>query len=250
MAGAAGAAALGLVLGLWAKPDLSEATGEAPIALREATQPRSDPTSPSTPRPELRGAYAPPVVAEAPQVAPSVGLEPTHAASAEAGAVDATARTALEPSGPAPPSSDTKKSLPAAQTPLVALSSPSAKPKVGETRLAIRDRAPPPPAAVPAPDPQGEASNSYCASSSAVETMFCANPELRRADRRLQRALGRALTAGAPRRQLLAEQSDWLSIRDDAAERSYTALANVYEQRIGELNALAEDAYDDDSWRR
>jgi hypothetical protein len=37
------------------------------------------------------------------------------------------------------------------------------------------------------------------------------------------------------------EQRDWLTIREDAARRSPRAVANVYEQRIDELNRIAED---------
>uniref|UniRef100_UPI0035AE25B3 lysozyme inhibitor LprI family protein n=1 Tax=Phenylobacterium sp. TaxID=1871053 RepID=UPI0035AE25B3 len=66
------------------------------------------------------------------------------------------------------------------------------------------------------------------------------DPELAAADRRLARAYNRAVASGVPARALRAEQDDWLSIRDDAARRSPDAVASVYEQRIRELNDLAE----------
>jgi hypothetical protein len=46
--------------------------------------------------------------------------------------------------------------------------------------------------------------------------------------------------SGIPYRELRAEQDDWLSIREQAARRSPEAVASIYRQRIGELNAIAE----------
>jgi uncharacterized protein len=72
--------------------------------------------------------------------------------------------------------------------------------------------------------------------------MVCEDPGLARADRRLQRAYERALRTGSvPPRELRDDQRDWLAIREDAAHRSPAAVRSVYEQRIDELNALAED---------
>jgi uncharacterized protein len=72
--------------------------------------------------------------------------------------------------------------------------------------------------------------------------MVCGDAELARTDRRLQRAYDRALASGAmPRRELREEQQDWLSIREQAARRSPEAVRSIYEQRIGELEALADD---------
>ena len=71
--------------------------------------------------------------------------------------------------------------------------------------------------------------------------MVCADPELAAADRELNRAYRRALrSVGAPD-QLRADQRDWLAIREDAARRSPRAVANVYDQRIDELNQIADD---------
>jgi uncharacterized protein len=74
--------------------------------------------------------------------------------------------------------------------------------------------------------------------------MVCADPELAAADRRLNRAYERAIQAGVPRRYLRAEQDDWLSIREQAARRSPRAVANIYDQRIAELNDMAVEAQD------
>ena len=71
--------------------------------------------------------------------------------------------------------------------------------------------------------------------------MVCEDPGLARADRRLQLAYERALrTAVIPPRELREDQRDWLAIREDAAHRSPEAVRSIYEQRIDELNALAE----------
>jgi uncharacterized protein YecT (DUF1311 family) len=92
------------------------------------------------------------------------------------------------------------------------------------------------------PRPPTEASFSCRGAGSAAEQMVCEDPGLARADRRLQRAYERALRTGSvPPRELRDDQRDWLAIREDAAHRSPAAVRSVYEQRIDELNALAED---------
>lgn len=78
--------------------------------------------------------------------------------------------------------------------------------------------------------------------STQAEDMVCADPALAAADRQLERAFQRALRAGAPYDELRGEQDDWLEIREDAARRSPRAVASVYDQRIEELNALADEA--------
>lgn len=71
--------------------------------------------------------------------------------------------------------------------------------------------------------------------------MVCDDPDLAAADRELNQAYRRALRSGAPVDQLRAEQRDWLAIREDAARHSPRALASVYEQRIDDLNEIADD---------
>lgn len=78
--------------------------------------------------------------------------------------------------------------------------------------------------------------------STAAEVMVCNDPDLARADRRLNRAYRAAARSGVPLGQLRAEQDDWLEIREDAAERSPRAVAQVYDQRIEELEAMAAAA--------
>lgn len=77
---------------------------------------------------------------------------------------------------------------------------------------------------------------------SPAEAMVCADPDLARADRRLARAFRAAARSGMPLGQLRAEQDDWLDIREDAARHSPRAVAQIYEQRIEELEAMAADA--------
>jgi uncharacterized protein YecT (DUF1311 family) len=80
------------------------------------------------------------------------------------------------------------------------------------------------------------------AAGSVAEQLVCEDPALTRADQRLQRAYDRALRSGVvPRRELRNEQLDWLAAREDAARRSPFEVRSLYEQRIDELNALAED---------
>lgn len=72
------------------------------------------------------------------------------------------------------------------------------------------------------------------------EEAVCADPTLAAADRRLERAFRRAVEAGVPYAQLRAEQDDWLSVREAAARRSPRAVASIYDQRIRELDAMAD----------
>lgn len=75
-----------------------------------------------------------------------------------------------------------------------------------------------------------------------AEQMVCEDPALAAADRQLARAYQRAIRSGAPVDLLRAEQSDWIDIREDAAQTSPRALASVYDQRIEELNEMADIA--------
>ena len=84
-------------------------------------------------------------------------------------------------------------------------------------------------------------SGSCGAAASRAAQMVCEDPDLAAADRALNQAYRRALRSGAPVDQLRAEQRDWLAIREDAARRSPRALASVYEQRIDDLNEIADD---------
>ena len=94
-------------------------------------------------------------------------------------------------------------------------------------------------AAAQAPSPPVRASFDCRYPRSYAQRMVCGDPDLAAQDRRMSRAYVAALAAGVPQDQLRAEQSDWLSLREDAARRSPQALNSIYEQRINDLWALA-----------
>ncbi len=75
---------------------------------------------------------------------------------------------------------------------------------------------------------------------SRAEAMVCDDPGLAAADRRMARAYRGAVRSGAPLAKLRAEQDDWLDLREDAAGISRRAVAQLYAQRIDELEALAD----------
>jgi len=94
----------------------------------------------------------------------------------------------------------------------------------------------------PTLEQQAEPPASRCARAGSLGAqVVCEDPALTRADRRMTEAYRRALRAGAPAADLREEQEDWLAIREDAARHSPDAVANIYRQRIDELEALAEE---------
>lgn len=74
--------------------------------------------------------------------------------------------------------------------------------------------------------------------------MVCRDMRLAEADRRMKRAYRAALAAGVPADALSRDQADWLEVREDAAQVSRRAVADIYQQRIRELRAMADDARD------
>ena len=100
----------------------------------------------------------------------------------------------------------------------------------------------PVPAAEPAREPRYAASFDCATARPGAEEMVCEDPALAAADRRLARAYERAMRSGADPEDLRQEQRDWTAIREDAALNSPRALAQVYDQRIEELNHIADTA--------
>jgi uncharacterized protein YecT (DUF1311 family) len=74
---------------------------------------------------------------------------------------------------------------------------------------------------------------------SRAERMICADDRLAAADRRMDRAYQDALDAGVPMRILRRQQRAFLDARDEAAGHGPDALADVYGERIAELEGMA-----------
>lgn len=72
------------------------------------------------------------------------------------------------------------------------------------------------------------------------QAAVCDDPGLSALDRRMARAYGEAMAAGAPMDDLRADQAEWRAAREDAAGRSPGAIAQVYDERIRELTDLAD----------
>lgn len=203
--GAGAALALGLVLGVWARPDLGGEGGSG-----AATRPMAAvPIEVNQPSPPL--------------VPTSNGklevLSPDQAAAARApayGASPSLETPTLQAPPPLPPQTVASLGAPAGAA-----------------------------ATPPRPAQAGGRAGVDCASArSEAEQMVCGDPDLAAADREMSRAYRRALQSSAAPGDLRAEQHDWLAIREDAARHSRRAVESVYQQRIDELNALADGAAD------
>jgi uncharacterized protein YecT (DUF1311 family) len=75
----------------------------------------------------------------------------------------------------------------------------------------------------------------------AADRLVCGDPDLRRADQRMQRAYVDALAAGADARRLDREQADWRRARD--AAESADDLAGLYARRIEDLQRESGPIY-------
>jgi uncharacterized protein YecT (DUF1311 family) len=209
--GVAGAVALGLLLGLWAKPNLGHSNSRAPMRPVAA----AEDYAPAKVAIEVNALPPPPPVV---RTAGRLDVLPPNAApAAPPAAAPVTSQLA---SRPLPVSSPEPSAAPAQPVQVFP------KPLVGT----------PPPLA-----PQVAASDACQSVRGRAAQMVCADPELSAADRELNQAYRRALRAGVAPEQLRQDQRDWLAIREDAAGRSPRAVASVYEQRIDELNQIADE---------
>lgn len=205
LGGIAGAVGLGLVFGFLARPDFGD-DGRAREPMKPVTT-ASDGMPGQVVDIEIN---APPPAVVAPSGAPLEVLSPEMVRAAPQN---------VRVAGPAPPVPVVRAPVPvpgAAREPAFAERSES---RIGPTRPSF--------------------DCDYARSRS--EQLVCSDSQLAQADRRLNRAYNRAIRAGVPPRELRAEQDDWLAIREDAARRSPDAVADVYEQRIRELNSLSWD---------
>jgi uncharacterized protein YecT (DUF1311 family) len=75
---------------------------------------------------------------------------------------------------------------------------------------------------------------------SLARQIVCSDRGLAVMDQRMKRAYAAAVAAGASEDELAADQADWLDIREEAARISRRSVANIYRQRIDELQALAD----------
>lgn len=74
---------------------------------------------------------------------------------------------------------------------------------------------------------------------SPAEQMVCTDPQLAAADRRMSQAYRDALNAGVPEQVLDRQQAAWMAAREDAARNGPAAVADVYGERIAELQGMA-----------
>jgi len=118
------------------------------------------------------------------------------------------------------------------------------------TSQALADAASPPgpPTDQPGAWRQARAGADCAGAGGLAEQMVCSDPDLAAVDREMSRAYRRALRAGISPDALRADQRDWLGVREEAARHSRRALAQVYRQRIDELNSAVEDAPANESY--
>lgn len=207
MAGSAGACVLALILGVG-------------LASRQA----SPPSEPAEFGPHMKVVVAP--------ERPTPLAPPVEASERLDVLSPATLAAASSPPG--------LENRPAAQVPRLAVAPPTSAP--------VAQAAPPPTRelAINPPAQAGGGLAAHCgAPRSRAEDMVCADPELLVADHRMARAFRAAARSGVDVRQLRDEQDDWLDIREDAASRSPRAVAQIYDQRIEELESIAADASPD-----
>ena len=191
--GVACALAIGLLFGLWARPELIGSKPTPPVEQASASQiPLTvSPPAASDPIPRAPGRLE--------------TLPPDMAAAAR------------------------MQTLPQTETP-----GPDAAPA---------PTASVPPEAAEAPPKERFATSFDCTTARpGAEEMVCGDPALAAADRAMGQAYHRAMRSGADPDDLRQEQRDWVAIREDAALRSREALAQVYDQRIVELNHIADTA--------
>jgi uncharacterized protein YecT (DUF1311 family) len=226
----------GAMVGLWAKPDLVARRGGNPSAPPQTNAVNQDRLDIAVRPPAALIPVGASPVQRATQTAPpaseTIVERPTQTASVaarEPAPPKATRAIAEQPVGMSAPSTSAARDARAIQS--TALPAPPVQP-------AIRRSAPPPEESYADAD-QGPSFDCRYARSRA-EDMVCADAGLAQADRVLERSYERAVAFGVPRRMLRDEQDDWLAIRENAARYSRSAVADVYRQRIRELNAMAD----------
>lgn len=220
--GVGAALALGLVFGFVARPELA---GSNRTPMSPPTPTAADLASPNV------AAGVPIAVAEAPPPAPDP--EPV-------GRLETLPREMAAATTPAAPITMAPPPAPIASVP-AAPPAPAPAPRAVITPAP--STAPTPTIAAPAPEPRLQASFDCGRAREGAEQIVCSDSRLAAADRRMADAYRRALDSGVPRADLSQEQRDWVQIREEAAQHSRRALGSVYEQRIRELNEIADGGY-------
>jgi len=238
--GLAAALALGLLGGLWAKPDLGHSKTGAP--MRAVTPPVDEEASATGQTMAIEVARPVPEAGVPTRSAGKLEVLPPGAAQAAAShAVPAVATAPPPPLAVADPRPAPIRA-PSIQPPAVQA------PTVPSPQAFNAPPAYPPRLAVPAtPQPAAVATGPCANAASRAAQVVCADPDLSAADREMMRAYRRALRNGAQPEALQRDQREWLAAREDAARRSPRALAELYDRRIDELNSAADDADDAES---
>ncbi|WP_340644548.1 hypothetical protein [Phenylobacterium sp.] len=90
------------------------------------------------------------------------------------------------------------------------------------------------------PGPRAQGPSFDCTqSASAAEELVCNDAELAAQDRTLAASWRRALDSGIPAWRLRRQQQRWLDAREDAARNAPDEVADLYDQRIQELDEAA-----------
>lgn len=162
-----------------------------------------------------------------------------------------------EPPSPAPlaPAAERLEVLPPPQMNAAAEGAPPPRIVIPSAPPARAAAQPPPEAALPRETPNAVATAQAAGVRTAPEPrgfdacadaptpayeMVCSDRWLAQADQRMKRAYSAALAAGVPPDALRRDQEDWLDVREDAAQISRRAVADIYRQRTRELFALAD----------
>jgi uncharacterized protein YecT (DUF1311 family) len=208
--GVAGALALGVAFGLMMRPQLISANAPAKPSAPAAAPASAAPAAAAAQVPiSMRAPPKPEPIPRAPGKLQTLPPEMAAAARAQA------------------------------QPPVLTIDPPAPSTSVGAPAVAA---AAAPASEEPAPAPRLRASFDCATARPGAEEMICSNATLAAADRQMARAYRRAMASGLDPYDLRQEQRDWVAIREDAARHSERALEDVYDQRIHELNEIADSA--------
>ncbi|HEX8233630.1 MAG TPA: lysozyme inhibitor LprI family protein [Caulobacteraceae bacterium] len=229
--GIAGACALGLGLGLLARPSFRD----NPDRASDRTTAASDGQIQIVKRPSAAPAQPAPVQAVAAddaQPADTVSAAPMVQAAAPAPRPEP-APTPVSRAAPvaeaAPPPRQIVTSAPVRVRP---------RPEPAIRRAAEEEDAVAP---QPVARQQVERPGFNCRyARSQSERLVCADGRLASYDRRLNRAFNRAVRNGVSYRELRREQDRWLRARENAARVDPDAVENVYRSRIAELEEMGD----------